>query len=169
MALRRVASTGAPSAATAAVTTAPAAAAASIKSIDFRRSATGAGQLVVQLSDPHTPINLRQEGSQIVVDFSGTALPQRLTRRFDTLDFGTPVTGFEAESVNGNARIVLDATGNFDQLAYQTDDQYVVEVSPVQALGSRCRDCRDQEELQGRAPDAELPGHLHTRGAAAAG
>ncbi len=102
-----------------------------IRSIDFRRSPTGAAQLVVRLTDPHTPIDLKQEGSQVVVDFTGTDLPRKLTRRYDTLDFGTPVTDFEAERVDGDARIVLDATGNFDQLAYQTDDQYVVEVSPV--------------------------------------
>jgi len=102
-----------------------------IKSIDFRRSATGAAQLVVRLTDPNTPIDLKQQGSQILVDFAGASLPRRLTRRYDTLDFGTPVTGFEAESVNGGARIVMNATGGFDQLAYQTNDQYVVEVSPV--------------------------------------
>ncbi len=102
-----------------------------IQSIDFRRSATGAAQLVVRLSDPHTPVDLKQEGSQVVLDFAGTDLPRKLTRRYDTLDFGTPVTGFEAERINGDARIVLDASGNFDQLAYQTDNQYVVEVSPV--------------------------------------
>jgi type IV pilus assembly protein PilQ len=102
-----------------------------IRSIDFRRSPTGAAQLVVRLTDPHTPIDLKQQGTQIVVDFAGTALPRRLSRRYDTLDFGTPVTGFEAERVDGNTRIVLDASGSFDQLAYQTDDQYVVEVNPV--------------------------------------
>jgi type IV pilus assembly protein PilQ len=110
----------------------PAAASArAIKNIDFRRSATGAAQLQVQLTDPHTPIDLHQQGSQIVIDFSGTSLPRRLTRRFDTLDFGTPVSGFEAENINGNARIVMNASGAFEQLAYQTDGQYVVEVSPV--------------------------------------
>ena len=102
-----------------------------IKSIDFRRSQAGAAQLVVRLSDPHTPIDLKQQGSQIVLDFAGTDLPKKLTRRYDTLDFGTPVTGFDAERVDGNTRIVLDATGGFEQLAYQTDDQYVVEVSPA--------------------------------------
>ena len=109
-----------------------------IRSIDFRRSPTGAAQLVVRLSDPHTPIDLKQQGSQVIVDFAGAALPRRLTRRYDTLDFGTPVTGFEAERVDGNTRIVLDATGAFDQLAYQTDDQYVVEVAPIrpQAAGN---------------------------------
>src|SRR4029077_4464502 len=30
-----------------------------------------------------------------------------------------------------NTRIVMDATGNFDQLAYQSDNQYVVQVAAV--------------------------------------
>jgi type IV pilus assembly protein PilQ len=102
-----------------------------IKSIDFRRSETGGGRLVVRLSDPRTPIDLKQQGSQILVDFAGTDLPKTLTRRYDTMDFGTPVTGFDAEKVNGDTRIVISATGNFEQLAYQSDDQYVVEVTPV--------------------------------------
>jgi type IV pilus assembly protein PilQ len=102
-----------------------------IKSIDFRRSETGGGRLVVRLSDPRTPIDLKQQGSQILVDFAGTDLPKNLTRRYDTMDFGTPVTGFDAERVNNDTRIVIDATGTFEQLAYQSDDQYVIEVSPV--------------------------------------
>jgi type IV pilus assembly protein PilQ len=102
-----------------------------IKSIDFRRSEAGGGRLVVRLSDPRTPIDLKQQGSQILVAFAGTDLPKNLTRRYDTVDFGTPVTGFDVERVNGDTRIVINASGNFDQLAYQSDDQYVVEVSPV--------------------------------------
>ncbi len=111
--------------------TAAAGAGRSIKSIDFRRGESGSGRLVVRLSDPRTPIDLKQQGSQILVDFAGTALPSSLTRRYDTMDFGTPVTGFDAERVNGDTRIVISASGNFEQLAYQSDDQYVVEVSPV--------------------------------------
>src|ERR1700733_11861624 len=107
-----------------------------IKSIDFRRSESGGGRLVVRLSDPRTPIDLKQQGSQILVDFAGTDLPKSLTRRYDTMDFGTPVTGFDAEKVNGDTRIVISATGNFEQLAYQSDDQYVVEVTPVRKAAS---------------------------------
>jgi type IV pilus assembly protein PilQ len=103
-----------------------------IKNIDFRRSDAGGGRLIVRLSDPRTPIDLKQQGSQIFITFSGTDLPKKLTRRYDTLDFGTPVTGFDAgRDASGNTRIVLNATGDFQQLAYQSDDQYVVDVTAV--------------------------------------
>jgi type IV pilus assembly protein PilQ len=100
-----------------------------IRSIDFRRSETGAGRLIVRLSDPRTPISLKQQGSQIIVDFTGAELPKNLMRRYDTLDFATPVSSFDAERANGDTRIVLTAAGDIDPIAYQSDDEYVVEVS----------------------------------------
>jgi type IV pilus assembly protein PilQ len=101
-----------------------------IQSIDFRRSVDGAGRVVVRLSDPHTPINLRQVGDQVVVDFVGTELPKSLMRRFDANDYGTSVTGFDATRSGNDARLVISAKGDYEQLAYQTNDQYVVEIQP---------------------------------------
>jgi type IV pilus assembly protein PilQ len=102
----------------------------SISALDFRRGNDGAGRVVVRLSDPRTPINLRQQGNQIVVDFAGTELPQQYVRRYDVMDFATPVQNFDAVKVNGSTRLVITAAGEFEQLAYQSDDQYVIEVQP---------------------------------------
>jgi type IV pilus assembly protein PilQ len=102
----------------------------SIDGIDFRRSVDGAGRVVVQLTDPHTPINLRQVGNQVVVDFAGTDLPKRLVRRFDASDYGTAVTSFDATHSGNDARLIITATGDYEQLAYQTNDTYVVEIQP---------------------------------------
>jgi type IV pilus assembly protein PilQ len=125
---------GAPVAAQAYPTGAPAlqpsatAAGRSITGVDFRRSPEGAGRVVVQLSDPATPASLRQEGNRVIVDFTGVTLPEDLMKRFDVVDFATPVTMFDATRFGNNARIVVTASGDFEQLAYQTDNQYVVEV-----------------------------------------
>jgi type IV pilus assembly protein PilQ len=105
-------------------------AARAIRSIDFRRAADGAGRVIVKLTDPHTQINLHQIGNQIVVEFAGADLPQNLMRRYDAADFGTPVSGFDVTRLGDGTRIVIDATGDYEQLAYQSDDQYVVEVQP---------------------------------------
>jgi len=119
----------APSAARPAVAAAPTGRA--ISAIDFRRGENGAGRIIVKLSDRATPVDLHQQGGQLMVDFGGTALPRNLTRRYDTMDFGTPVTGFDAMSVNGSARLVISATGEYEHLAYQSDDQYVIELQKV--------------------------------------
>jgi type IV pilus assembly protein PilQ len=103
----------------------------SIKSVDFRRGGEGMGRLIVNLTDPRTPINLRRQGNQVVVDFAGTDVSQRLVRRYDALDFATPVSTFDVMRSDGGSRIVVNASGDFEQLAYQTDDQYVVEIQPT--------------------------------------
>src|SRR3984885_6513673 len=102
----------------------------SIDGIDFRRSVDGAGRVGGRLTDPHTPINLRQVGDQVVVDFVGTDLPKRLARRFDATDYGTAVTSFDATHSGGDARLIITAKGDYEQLAYQTNDTYVVEIQP---------------------------------------
>src|ERR1700722_13622097 len=116
------------------------AAARAIRSIDFRRGADGAGRIIVKLTDPHTPINLHQLGSQIVVDFADAELPTPLMRRYDATDFGTPVTGFDVTRVGTGARIAINASGDYEQLAYQSDDQYVVEVQPRRKVAAAQED-----------------------------
>jgi type IV pilus assembly protein PilQ len=101
-----------------------------IRTIDFRRGADGTGRVIVQLTDPRTPVNVRQEGNQVVVDFAGTLMPKNLMRRYDVMDFATPVQTVDAVRVEGSSRLVITAQGDFDQLAYQSDNQYTIEIKP---------------------------------------
>jgi type IV pilus assembly protein PilQ len=101
-----------------------------LRAIDFRRSSDGAGRVMVKLSDPHIHINLHQVGNQVVVDFSDASVPANLMRRYDATDYGTPIMGFDVTRVGNGSRIAISANGDFEQLAYQSDDQYVVEVAP---------------------------------------
>ncbi len=101
-----------------------------IRTIDFRRGSDGTGRVIVQLTDPRTPVNVRQEGQQIVVDFAGTVMPKNLMRRYDVMDFATPVQTVDAVRVDGSSRLVISSQGDFEQLAYQSDTQYTVEIKP---------------------------------------
>jgi len=101
-----------------------------IRTIDFSRGAARTGRVIVQLTDPRTPVNVRQEGQQIVVDFAGTSMPKNLMRRYDVMDFATPVQTVDAVRVEGSSRLVISSQGDFEQLAYQSDNQYTVEIKP---------------------------------------
>ncbi|WER45726.1 type IV pilus secretin PilQ [Cupriavidus sp. WKF15] len=111
--------------------TAVAAGRASVRNIDFRRGADGAGRVVVDLSSRESGINIAQQGQNVVVDFLGTTLPDNLRRRFDVSDFGTPVQGMRATDTSGNTRLTIEPRGNWEYSSYQTDTQFVVEVRPV--------------------------------------
>src|SRR6202158_2635804 len=88
-----------------------------IRTIDFRRGADGTGRVIVQLSDPRTPVNVRQEGNQIVVDFAGTVMPKNLMRRYDVMDFATPVQTVDAIRGEGSSGLVISAQGAFADVA----------------------------------------------------
>jgi type IV pilus assembly protein PilQ len=111
-----------------------------IRSIDFRRGENGSGRLILKLSDPSTPISITQQGNQILVNLSGTSTPKNLLRRYDAQDFGTPVSGFEVARLGTDTRIALSTSGDVDQLAYQSDDQYVVEVQPAKKAAATVDD-----------------------------
>jgi type IV pilus assembly protein PilQ len=112
-----------------------------IKNIDFRRGKGGEARIIVSLSDPSTPVNMTQQGKNIVLDFMNTNLPERLERRLDVTDFGTPVTTIDTYAKGDNVRMVIKpGTGEYDQLAYQSDDVYTVEVKPLTPKEKKARE-----------------------------
>ncbi|MGH8686991.1 MAG: type IV pilus secretin PilQ [Burkholderiales bacterium] len=102
-----------------------------IRDIDFRRGNAGEGRVVVDLSDSSTGIDIRQQGQNIIVDFLKTALPENLRRRLDVVDFATPVQNISTFQQGENVRMVIEPRGQWDHNAYQSDNQFVVEVKPV--------------------------------------
>jgi type IV pilus assembly protein PilQ len=106
----------------------------SVTKVDFRRGTDGSGRVVVELTDPRANVDLRQEGGRIVVNFNGAAIADSLLRRLDVVDFATPVSSIDTLRVGDGARLVIAATGDYEQIAYQTDNFYTIEVKPVVKL-----------------------------------
>jgi type IV pilus assembly protein PilQ len=102
-----------------------------LRGVDFRRGSEGEGRVVVDLSDPNTSVDIRQQGSTVVVDFLNTSLPEQLRRRLDVTDFGTPVAQINTFSQGANTRMIIEPRGLWEQNAYQSDTRFVVEVKPV--------------------------------------
>jgi type IV pilus assembly protein PilQ len=102
-----------------------------IESVDFRRTESGGGRVVIALTDASTPVDVSQEGGRVVVNFSDTTLPDELLRRLDVMDFATPVTTIDSLQVNNDARLVISSSGAFEELAYQSDKTFTVEIQPV--------------------------------------
>ncbi|MCE3284182.1 MAG: type pilus secretin PilQ [Steroidobacteraceae bacterium] len=102
----------------------------SIEKVDFRRGTDGSGRILVRTSDPRVQASLKQEGGRLVVDFPRTGVAPEAARRYDVVDFATPVSTFDVTRTPTGARIVVGATGDYEQLAYQSDRDYVLEVRP---------------------------------------
>ena len=119
----------APAAQSAAAAAAPASG-TSIEKVDFRRGPDGAGRVLVRLGDPRMQASLKQEGGRIVIDLPRATLADEQVRRYDVVDFATPVSSFDVTRTAAGARIVVAAAGDFEQLAYQSDRDYVLELRP---------------------------------------
>ncbi|HKQ23518.1 MAG TPA: type IV pilus secretin PilQ [Burkholderiales bacterium] len=111
--------------------TKPTSEAHNVQDIDFHRGKNGEAQIIVDLSDTATGIDLRQQGRTVLVDFLQTMLPPALERRFDVTDFGTLVDFFEVARQGNNTRITVTPKGRWEQSAYQTDRRFIIEIKPV--------------------------------------
>ncbi len=104
---------------------------ASISNIDFRRGQSGEGRVVVTLSDPHVSADLIGTGAGVKLSFANVAMPAELRRRLDVVDFATPVTTISASQDGATSTLNIAANGEFDYMAYQADNEYVLSVKPL--------------------------------------
>jgi len=102
-----------------------------LKDLDFRRGAEGSGRVVVALPNSQVGVDIRQQGQVLVVEFMKSTLPEGMRRRLDVTDFGTPVQTVTASQSGDRVRMVIEPKGQWVHSAYQTDEQFVVEVKPV--------------------------------------
>ncbi len=102
-----------------------------IDNVDFRRGDNGGGRVIITLSDPGTPVDVSKEGDRILLTFAGTTLPDSLMKRLDVADFATPVSTIESGRTPTGARVSIAAKLPFEELAYQSDNIFTVEVAPV--------------------------------------
>jgi type IV pilus assembly protein PilQ len=102
-----------------------------INNIDFRRGEDGQGRVIVSLSDPSIPVDMQQQGGKVIVDFYRAHLPEELERRLDVLDFATPVKTIDTYTRGNNVHMVITPMGDYDYLAYQSNNQFTIEVKAL--------------------------------------
>ena len=102
-----------------------------LRDIDFRRGADGAGRVIVSLPSSQVGVDIRQQGQSLVIEFLRSTLPDNLRRRLDVADFGTPVRSIATFQSGDRVRMVVEPTGAWEHSAYQSDNQFVLEVRPL--------------------------------------
>lgn len=108
-----------------------------VQNVDFRRGEQGDGQVLVELSSGSIPVDVQQQGSKILAKFIGAKLPENLRHRLDVTDFATPVKVIDSYNEGGNGVMVIQPDGDFEYLAYQTDNKLTISVKPVNKADKR--------------------------------
>ncbi|MAL04028.1 MAG: type IV pilus secretin PilQ, partial [Arenimonas sp.] len=101
-----------------------------VANIDFRRGENGAGRVILKFNGDGAAADMRNEGNRLVVDVANASIPEALRRRLDVTDFATPVKSLEPNANAGSTRLVIHTNGAVESMAYQTGNEYVVEVTP---------------------------------------
>jgi type IV pilus assembly protein PilQ len=99
-----------------------------LKDVDFRRGTDNSGRIVVDLANNQVGVDIRTQGQNLVVEFLKTSMPEGLRRRLDVTDFGTPVQAISTFQTGDRVRMVIEPKGAWEHSAYQSDNQFVIEV-----------------------------------------
>jgi len=103
----------------------------SVSNIDFRRGPNGEGRILIDFSGAGANADMKHQGDKVVVDIDHANLPSNLAQRLDVLDFATPVQSIVTKAgPRGGAHMEIATKGSVDTSAYQSGNQYVVEVAP---------------------------------------
>ncbi len=108
-----------------------------LKDVDFRRSVDGAGRIIVDLPNNQVGVDIKQQGQTLVVEFLKTSLPEGLRRRLDVADFGTPVQIVSTSQSGDRVRMIVEPKGLWEHSAYQSDNQFVLEVRQLKVDTSK--------------------------------
>ncbi|MDQ3289632.1 MAG: type IV pilus secretin PilQ family protein [Pseudomonadota bacterium] len=102
----------------------------SVSNIDFKRGDGGAGRLILRFSGDGAAPDLRNQGSRIVINVANAQLPASLQRPLNVSDFATPVQQIDARASGSGTQLVLDTNSAYESMAYQTGNEYIVEIVP---------------------------------------
>ncbi len=96
--------------------------------IDFRRVSSGAGRLLMDVDSTDAPMDIKRQGSQIVVRLPETRLEEG---GYNVNDFATPVERVDVRREGNGSRVTLKTKDAGEHLAYQTGERLVIEVQPI--------------------------------------
>ena len=76
-------------------------------------------------------VDVEEVANGVEIRFHDTELPSQLNRKLDVVDFATPVKFLTSRREAGFTLVKVEASGDYDYLAYQADNEYVVSIKPL--------------------------------------
>jgi type IV pilus assembly protein PilQ len=108
-----------------------------ITCVDFKRTESGAGQLVLEFTDQAALVDVNESAERVIVKIQGATISNVLARNYDVRDFATIVDNF-AVSLHAHEVIVnIHAMEGFDKILYQLGNKLIIELSSLKNLNKK--------------------------------
>ena len=104
-----------------------------VENIDFRRGGDGQSKVIISLDQDSSNISVNSREGGLSIDVFDTNLPDELNQRLDVVDFATPVQIIDSEELGSAVRVELEVAGLYEHMAYQQDNDWIIEVSELKA------------------------------------
>ena len=102
-----------------------------LKHLDFRGIEKEGGRILIDVSDASIPIDVTQNGKELVVNFLNTKIPPSLMKHFDVSDFHSPVQEITLQQESKSVRMVVLTKGDYGHFVYQVNKQFMLDVFPL--------------------------------------
>jgi len=106
-----------------------------ITGVDFRRGDDNTGQVVINVARAGLNANLTRANGRLLIEFGNATMDRAQQVRLDVRDFGTTVDTVSAYNEDDRAVIVAEMSGEYEYLAYQANNQYIVNIMAATATG----------------------------------
>ena len=119
----------------------------SVQNIDFRAESSDLARFKIELAEPNSLVDVKRQGSTLVLGLPNVKLPDRLAQKLDVRDFGTPVMNASSAAFGQGVQIIISNRGEWDYNVTQLDTSVKVEIrrivtNPNSLVGAK--------ELQGK-------------------
>ncbi len=119
----------------------------SMQNVDFHAESADLATLRIDVSDPNPMVDVKRQGSSLVLVFPKVTLPDRLARRLDVRDFGTPMMTATAGRTGQGSQLIINNRGDWDYSVTQLETSIRVE---VRRLLQNANSLTGSKELQGK-------------------
>lgn len=103
-----------------------------VHDVAFQRGASGAGVVIVRLSDAGAGVHFERQGLRLVLAVVNAAISPERELRLDVLDFATPIYTIETRASGGDVRMSIEADARSEVSVFQSGAQLIVAAVPLQ-------------------------------------
>jgi type IV pilus assembly protein PilQ len=105
-----------------------------VSNVDFRRGEDGQSRIIISMDKGGVNVAVNSREGGLSVDVFDANLPPALNQRLDVIDFATPVQIIDTGEMGSGVRLELDIAGLYEHMAYQSGDDWIIEVSKLAAI-----------------------------------